>query len=275
MPTEVDAPDLIPLDRAKQALNQGTWTAAEEALLAQAIRVASDCARRWCRSPLALGTFEEVHGKAGLEGGIRVSILPARRLLRVATDPGAGLLVSSPSGGWVRVTTTTLEVVVGADPVVTLGLGDHATLAALAAALAVAVPTLTVSVAASEVSPADLVCTGARLELGAGPLELKVFRTPLGGWKFRSREGVAWCGGASGMRGGVRLVVVAGYLPLPAAVEEATAQWAAVIYRRMLGQSSGLPGDTSHPTESIRLLLAPYRCYPLGEPAGAARNYPT
>lgn len=275
MPGDDDAPDLIPLDRAKLALNQATWSPPEEALLAEAIRVASDCARRWCHSPLVLGAFEVLYWMLPAEArtGVRVGILPARRVSRVATDPATGLLLSCATAGWVSVSTTTARLSLGTGPVLEFSLGGHATLASLATAMTAAAPGLVVTVVEPDANPSDLTCTGARLAIGPEPLALEVYRNRVTDWQFEPRNAVLRFSQGEGWDS-LRVVVLAGYLPLPAAVEEAVAQWAAVFYRRMRGEASELPGDGSSPTDSIRLLLAPYRCYPLGAQQAAVENYP-
>lgn len=276
MPISDVAPDLITLARAKQAVNQVTWSAADEALLAVAVTAAGNGARRWCRSPLLLEALEEIHPDrdADPSDGVRVGSQPARLVLRVATDPVVGLTLTGAGGGWVRVGTATLELQVGAGPVRVVSLAGYATLSGLAVALAALEPALGISVVAGDAHPADLACTGARLPLGPVGLALQVYRQPLFDWRFWPGPGELRFAGPLAVRLALRVVVLAGHMPLPPAVEEAVAQWSAVLYWRMRGQSTGLAGDGNQPPESARVLLAPFRVYRLGEHSLQARRYP-
>ncbi len=276
MPIDDLAPDLITLARAKLAVNLPTWPAGDEALLAVAVSAAGNAARRWCRSPLLLEAVEEIHRTGGgdLAEGLRVGAAPARLVLRVATDPGVGLTLTSASGGWVRVGASTLEFQVGAGPVRSITLASHATLSGLAAAAVALEPTLGISVVEATANPADLARTGARLPLGATGLPLAVYRSPVFDWRFWPGPAELRFTGPVTLREAVRLVVLAGHMPLPPAVEEAVAQWSATLFWRMRGQATGLPGDASHPPEGSRLLLAPYRVYRVGESSLVSGRYP-
>lgn len=276
MPMDDLAPDLITLARAKQAVNLPTWSAADESLLAVAVAAAGNAARRWCRSPLLLEPVEEIHrpGGADLASGLRVGTAPARVVLRVATDPGVGLTLGGVSGGWVRVGAYALEFQVGSGTARSVPLAAHATLSGLAAAAVALEPSLGVSVVEGAASPADLARTGARLPLGGTGLPLTVYRLPVVDWRFWPGPAELRFTGAVTLREAVRLVVLAGHMPLPPAVEEAVAQWSATLFWRMRGQATGLPGDASQPPEAPRLLLAPYRVHRVGESSLVPGRYP-
>ena len=264
--------DLISLARARQAISQATWSAADETLLAVAITSASGAARAWCHSPLALAAVEEIR-QPQRGDGLRCRSLPARAVLRVASDPGPGLALSAPAGGSVRLTPGVIEWGVGAGPVRTVVLASHATLAALAVALIALEPSLVVGVVAPAASPADLACTGARLPLSGSPLVLTVYRQAQSGWRLLPGLGALVWSCPWLITGEVRLVVLAGHEPLPVEVEEAVAQWAATLYWRMRGQTSGLVGDEAQPPAGARALLAPWRVFSIGEPDLKAREW--
>lgn len=276
MPIDDLAPDLITLARAKLAVNLPTWSVADESLLAVAVAAAGNAARRWCRSPLLLEAVEEIHSAGGgdLAEGLRVGVAPARLVLRVATDPGVGLALSSASGGWVRVGASALEFQVGAGPARSVTLASHATLSGLAAAAVALEPGLGISVVEGATNPIDLARTGARLPLGTTGLPLAVYRSPIFDWRFWPGPAELRFTGPVTIREAVRLVVLAGHMPLPPAVEEAVAQWSATLFWRMRGQATGLPGDASQPPEGARLLLAPYRVHRVGENSLVPGRYP-
>ena len=276
MPLTDDSADLISLARAKQAVNQTAWTAPDEALLAVAISAASNSARRWCRSPLALEALEEIHPlfEADQSAGIRLRAAPARLVLRLSTDPSVGLVCTCATGGWLKVGTSQIECQVGVGPVRALTLASHATLAGLAAALVALEPALNISVVEAAAKPLDLACTGARLPLGVNPLVLEVYRQQQFAWRFWPTLGELRFTGPWVSQVALRAVVLVGHLPLPPAVEEAVAQWSSTLYWRMRGQTTGLPGDGAQPPEGVRALLAPWRVYPLGEAGTQPRSYP-
>lgn len=276
MPMDDLAPDLITLARAKLAVNLPTWSVTDESLLAVAVAAAGNAARRWCRSPLLLEAVEEIHRPGGgeLAEGLRLGAAPARLVLRVATDPGVGLTLTSASGGWVRVGVSALEFQVGAGPVRGVMLTSHATLSGLAAAAVALEPGLGISVVEGAANPADLVRTGARLPLGTIGLPLAVYRLPVVDWRFWPGPAELRFTGPVTLREAVRVVVLVGHMPLPPAVEEAVAQWSATLFWRMRGQATGLPGDASQPPEGPRLLLAPYRVHWVGENSLVPGRYP-
>jgi len=257
--------DLLTLARAKQAINQATFTSGEDAQLASLIDAVSAAVIRHCRRDFVSATFDHLVRGSG-DGRLPLDQYPILSVSRVATNPAVVLNVKNTDTAThqratVAVTATGLTLVRVASATTTtttsVTWASNATLAAVATAVnalgngwsAAAVAGHTLRASADLFAP-----QGALNALGvwAGVRhhadELTDFAIDAErGWLTRcdwpaERE--------------YRVTYTAGYATVPEDVQEACAQWVAGLFWETKDNPAAYP---LLPTPAVARLLDPYR----------------
>lgn len=272
--------DLITRARALHNLNNRATTEAEDDTLDALISAVSRAIERFCWRTFAVATFDELH-----RGTRRTELVlrsyPLASVERVAYAPGPALEIANTSAtvqrATVKVTATGLELIRVASGVATtstLLFSDQPTLTALAAA----VTALGNGWSASVVAPVDGLRASADLRAlqGAFPCRdrsalLHLHLQELAGFHVDAEHGILTRAEGAVWQGGLdywRIVYRAGYASVPEDVQEACAQWVAMLFwqtKRDPGLGSEtLPGVVARaPLRdlplSLHALLRPYR----------------
>jgi hypothetical protein len=245
--------DLIDADRAKQNIAQGSFTDAETATITGLVSACSRAIEKYCRREFTSQTFDELYDGTQLNE-LLLRQFPLISIARVAYGPTPVLRVTNTAAAnqraTIAVTATGLALVRVASGAVTtdtsITFSGNPTLAAAAAAINALGNGWSAAAAAGYTSwpSADLravqgafACRNANVDLSIHVNELTaydldaftgtLYRTPTFDplWIF-PYEQPTWVGG----RNYWRVIYTAGYATVPEDVQEACAQWVAVLY---------------------------------------------
>jgi hypothetical protein len=275
--------DLITSTRAKYAINQASFTAGEDTTISALVTAVSKAVKRYCRREFDSQTFDELYNG---NGDIRLVLdqYPILNVARVATGPKAVLTIknTSPSNqrATVAVTPTGLSLLRVAsgtsstDTSVTWG--TYPTLNAVAAA----VNALGNGWSASVSDAAYGLWASSDLRSPQGALNARNVDAPLRvhiedvadyevdaarGWLLRGHRGLTELGSFNAGREGwgwvpgvdnYRIVYTAGYTTVPEDVQEACAQWVALLFWQSKENPAVHPDS---PTSTVAFLLDHYR----------------
>lgn len=272
--------DLITLARAKYNVHRST-TAAEDITLAELIKACSSAVEKYCRRQFDSQEFDELYpGYAG--DTLTLRHFPVVKVTRVASDPVTVLSVqntatSTNQRATARVTASGLELIRAASGAVTtdtsITWAGNATLTAVAAAVT-ALGNGWQGRVKGVYGPwpsADLRDFQGHLNaLGQeAPLKLHVHELT----EYDVDEQRGWLlrfGGWHGGRNAWRVIYTAGWTTVPEDVQEATAQWVALLFWQTKRDPGSIMRRTADLTEqqgrleahipaNVRLLLRPYR----------------
>jgi hypothetical protein len=261
--------DLITSARAKQNINQSTFSSAENDVIAALVTAASRAVRRYCKREFDSQTFDELYGGRG-DARLILDQYPILSVARVAGGPRTVLTIrntaSANQRATVAVTATGLTLVRVASGVTSsdtsVTWAGNVTLQAVRDAVnglgngwSASLPDSTYALRAS----ADLRALQGALnakDMDAGLVlhveEVSAFAVDVPrGWLVRMDRGT-WVEGV----GNYRIVYTAGYDTVPEDVQEATAQWVAALYWQTKDNPATYP---DLPTAGVAALLAPYR----------------
>ncbi len=276
--------DLITSARAKYAINQATFSSAEDTTISALVTAVSKVVKRYCRREFDSQSFDELYNGSG-DVRLVLDQYPIVSVARVATGVKAVLTVknlsSSNQRATVAVTSTGLSLtrvasgISSTDASVTWA--SYATLNAVAAA----VNALGNGWSASVPDANDGLWASSDLRTPQGALNAKNVDAPLRihaedvadyevdaarGWLLRGHRGLTASlqvqpGGslAWGWIPGVdnyRVSYTAGYATVPEEVQEACAQWVAHLFWQSKENPAVHPDS---PTSTVALLLDHYR----------------
>lgn len=257
---------LITSSRAKQAINQSSFTAGEDTQISSLIETVSTQVKRYCRQDFASTSYDELYSGAG-SWWLLLSHYPLVSVSRVAADPTAVLVVQNTSASVQRATVqvtatglTLVHVASGTSTSTSLTFAGNATLSALATAVN-AVGSgwgATVTAGYENWASADLrALQGAQSAKGAGARPV-IHVTDLGDFEVDGPRGILLrgCGGWARGVDNYRVVYTAGWSSVPEDVQEACAQWVAAHFWMTRDNPASYP---PLPTETVLALLGPYR----------------
>jgi hypothetical protein len=286
--------NLITRERAQRNLAQASFTAAENKLIDALVAAASAAIQKWCRRNFALGRYDEVHNG---NGACRLLLdhFPVAAVERVAHDPRTVLRLRNTSAtnqrATVQVTATglTLQRVASGTTSTdsSVNWANNATLSAVAAAVSALGNGWAAEVTHSEYSnraSADLRPIQGALNAKDAWAGMKLHVQELSDYEVDAQRG--WLlrptaaeflqafgdstgdGGWFGGQGYWRVLYTAGFAAVPEEVQEACAEWTALLYwqaKRDPGLvQEAIPGAVSRTATgdlpvSVKQLLTPYR----------------
>lgn len=271
-------PNLITRARAIYNLNNRSTTAAEDTTLDALIAAVSAAIERWCRRNFVSTLYDEVYdGRAHAE--LVLQHFPIISVERVAYDPTAVLLVQNTSAtnqrATVQVTSTGLTLTRVASGVSTsnsVTFAANVTLTALAAAINALGNGWSASLASSDFAnraSADLRALQGAYAAKDATAELRIHLQELAAYDSDPARGLlirsgGWNGGSQYWR----VIHTAGYASVPEDVQEACAQWVAMLFwqtKRDPGLAKeNVPGSIArtphwHMPLTVRWLLEAYR----------------
>jgi hypothetical protein len=260
--------DLITSARAKQNINQATFTAAEDSTISALVTAVSKAVRRICRREFDSQSFDRLYsGRGGLL--LPLDEYPILSVSRVAGCPTTVLTVTNLSAANQRATVavgpaglTLVRVASGITSTdTTVTWASFPTIAAVQGAVAAlgngwgaTLPDSTYAMWPST----DLRAIQGALNARDVKAPLRVHAVDIGdyevdpnrGWLIRDAAG--WNQG----RNNYRVVFTAGYATVPEDVQEACAQWVAALYWQTKDNPAVYPET---PSRSVALLLDHYR----------------
>lgn len=277
---------LIHRERARQAVAQTSLDADEQQTLDQIVEAVSDAIERICGREFSATTYDEVHDGWGQEA-LRLEHYPLLAIERIAYNPTSVLRIQNTSSSnqraYVEVTSEGLKLtriasgIPRSDESVTFA--ANVTLTAMAAAVDAlgsgwdaSLPDSTYALYPSdELIPSQgaLACLTTYATLEMCKDELAQFDAmPDSGLIYRKGDpGLAesvWTptaetsgAGFGGGRRYWRVRYAAGFRTVPAAVQEACAEWAAALYWATK-ENPAVLGDLT-PTRHVLALIEPYR----------------
>jgi len=272
--------NLITRARAIYNLNNRATTSAEDTTLDALIAAVSKTIENHCWRTFATTSYDELYpGTGGRELVLRN--YPLVSVERVAHDPAPVLRVTNTSASvqraTVKVTATGLELIRVASGVATTStilFADQATLSALATAVTALGNGWSGSVVESVFNlraSADLRALQGAFNAKDVNADLKVHTDELTAFSVDAATGILTRDDGASWHGGLhywRIVYRAGYSAVPDDVQEACAQWVAVLF----WQTKRDPGLASESVSgsvarvplrdmpvSVKLLLGPYR----------------
>lgn len=270
--------NLITRARALYNLNNLATTAAENTTLDALIAAVSAGIERWCRRNFVSTQYDDVYdGADGPE--LVLDHFPIASVERVAYDPWPVLLVQNTSASNQRATVqvtstgvTLTRVASGISSSNSLTFAANVTLTAMAAAINALGNGWTASLAHSDFAnraSADLRALQGAFAAKDAAAGLKMHLQELLAYEIDTARGVLIRGRRWG-RGMLhwRVIYTAGYASVPEDVQEACAQWTAMLFwqtKRDPGLArenvAGSIARTPHwqMPLSVRLLLEPYR----------------
>ncbi len=270
--------NLITRARALYNLNNLATTSAENTTLDALIAAVSAAIERWCRRTFASAAYDEVYDGSE-QSELILQHFPVLFVERVACLPTPVLRVqngaASVQRATVQVTATGLNltrVASGVAATDTITFVGNATLTDLAAAIAALGNGWSASVAADQFAnraSADLRALQGAFAAKDSAAELAIHLQELTSFEIDAARGflvraARW----SGPPRGWRVIYTAGYASVPEDIQEACAQWVAMLFWQTkrdpgLAQET-VPGTISRTPvrdlpPSVRLLLEPYR----------------
>ena len=270
--------NLITRARALYNLNNLSTTATENTTLDALIAAVSAGIERWCRRYFVSTQYDEVYdGTDATE--LVLQHFPIISVERVAFDPTAVLLVQNTSASNQRATVqvtstgvTLTRVASGVSSASTVTFAANVTLTALAAAINALGNGWSATLASSDFAnraSADLRALQGAYAAKDSAAELTIHLQELAGYDSDPPHGFltrsdGWKGGSQSWR----VIYTAGYASVPEDVQEACAQWVAILFwqtKRDPGLAhetvTGSVARTPHWVMplSVRLLLEPYR----------------
>ncbi len=282
-------PDLITLARAKYNIHRST-TSAEDTTLTELIKACSSAIEKYCRRQFDSQEFDELYPGSGGHV-LTLRHFPLVKVTRVAYDPTTVLTVKNTATttnqrASVRITSTGLELIRVASGTVTTDTSvtwaGNATLSAVAAAATALGNGWQGQVKGSYGSwrSADLRDFQGHLNALNVEAPLKIHVQELSeydiddkrGWLIRGSspafpgDGLVWSGGA----GFWRVIYTAGWSTVPEDVQEACAEWVAMLFWQTKRDPGSIMRRTADVTEqqgkmeaeipaNVRLLIRPYR----------------
>ena len=270
--------NLITRARALYNLNNLAATAAENTTLDALIAAVSAGIERWCRRNFVSTQYDEVYD--GIDAAeLVLQHFPIISIERVACDPTPVLLVQNTSASNQRATVqvtstgvTLTRVASGVNSSNSLTFAGNVTLTALAAAVNALGNGWSASLASSafaERAAADLRALQGAFAAKDAAAELRIHLQEAGAYDSDAAHGLLIRGGGwRGSRQFWRIIYTAGYASVPEDVQEACAQWVAMLFwqtKRDPGLAhetvTGSVARTPHwqMPLSVRLLLEPYR----------------
>lgn len=277
--------DLITTARAKQSINQASFTSGEDTQIGSLIDAVSAAVIRYCRRDFVSATFDELYRG---DGGPRLLLrqYPILSVARVATDPSVVLQVKNTDTttnqrATASVTSTGLTLVRVASGVTTSNTSvtwaGNATLAAVADAVnalgagwsATAIAGHTLRASADLHYPQGAFnALGTHASFKLHTTELTDYATDAQrGWLSRGDvQGVDWYlplveGGIWHPEQEYRVLYTAGYATVPEDVQEACAQWVSALFWQTKDNAAAYP---DLPTPAVATLLEQYRTTTLG-----------
>jgi len=272
-------PDLITRERALRNLaSVSAPTAADYLLIDGLVAACSQAVERHCNRTFAIRAFDELH--SGNDRSVLIlSNLPVVSVERVATSPTPVLQIANTSAANQRAVVkvsddglTLMHVASGVTTTTALAFASYATLSSLAGAVNAlgAGWSATVVVGHGDRATADLratqgafSCLDTAADLRMHVEELHDFEVDAERGYLLRRDGI-FVGGVHAWR----IVYSAGFATVPEPVQEACAQWVAVLYwqakRDPNVTQESIPGVLSRSWHGdmpamTRTLLRPYR----------------
>ncbi len=262
--------DLITAARAKQAINQTTFTGDEDARIAVLVSAVSEAVQRWCRRTLTSTSHDE--RQAGTcTPRLLLDQFPIQSISRVQASPRAVLFIRNDGGSQLaRIAVgdaglTLIRVTSGTTTTDTsITWASYATLQAVVMAI-VALGNGWSARVESDFAlypSAELPTPQGSLDAQGREAGLVLYTEELADYDIDAEAGwleraVEWPGGSQAYR--VRYT--AGYTTIPDDVQEACAQWVAALFWQTKDNPAATPDV---PTGAVRFLLAPFRLHPLG-----------
>ncbi len=271
-------PDLITLARAKYNIHR-TTTASEDTTLTELLKVCSSAIEKYCRRQFDSQDFDELY-PGNVSDTLALRHFPLVKVSRVAYDPTTVLTVQNTGSNQratVRVTSTGLELIRVSSGTVTtdtsITWAGNATLTAVANAVTALGNGWQGQVKGDYGSWRSADLRDAQGHLNALNVEapLKLHVRELSEFDVDDRRG--WLrrdGGWDGGRNAWRVLYTAGWSTVPEDVQEACAEWVALLFWQTTRDPGSIMRRTADLTEqqgrieafipaNVRLLLRPYR----------------
>ncbi|MBI3406939.1 MAG: hypothetical protein HY040_01100 [Planctomycetes bacterium] len=284
-------PDLITRERALRNLaNLASPSAAELQAIDTMIRTASGAIENHCRRAFVAGQYDELYN--GTQSPrLFLRNFPIISIERIAANPTTVLTVTNNSAtnqrATLKITKEGLDLTRVASAVTTLNslaFSTYTTLSALKAAIDALGNGWSSTIGAANLeslATADIRPIQGAMNAKDKPAEVRIHVDEASAYEIDEARGIiirgSECGGldASTWQGGVndwRVIYTAGYETVPEDVQEACAQWTAVLFwaskrdpglahEAIVGAESRRPYGDLPP--SILELLRPYRVYPI------------
>ena len=275
--------DLITSARAKYAINQASFTAGEDTTISALVTAVSKAVKRYCRREFDSQTFDELYNG---NGDVRLVLdqYPILNVARVAAGPRAVLTIknTSPSNqrATVAVTPTGLSLLRVASGTSSTDTSVTWATSPTLNGVAAAVNALGNGWSASVPDAAYGLWPSSDLRSPQGALNARNVDAPLRvhiedvadyevdaarGWLLRGHRGLTELGSINAGREGwgwvpgvdnYRIVYTAGYTTVPEDVQEACAQWVALLFWQSKENPAVHPDS---PTSTVAFLLDHYR----------------
>lgn len=261
--------DLITSSRAKQGINQSTFTTAEDDTIDAIITAVSQAIRRYCRREFDVQTFDEIYSGTG-DHRLMLAEYPINSVSRVSTGHDVVLQVKNTDTSNQRATVsandTGLSLTTVASGVTTneseITWASNVTIDAVKDAIIAKGNGWTAEVVDSEFAlwpSSELSPMQGAVNAADTWASLRIWTEEISDFEIDANRGLLWRHHTTGWQTGVRnyrVIYSAGYSTIPEDLQEAATQWVASLYWQTKDNPAVYP---DFPSVSIALILNQYR----------------